>query len=56
MTMVAHHHPPRTNFLAFLRIGPTAYGMAILQKLCALVIRNGRPTEKKTQNGGSIKW
>jgi hypothetical protein len=31
--------PLRTIFLAFFQIGLTAYGMAILQKLRALVIR-----------------
>jgi len=41
----------RTIFLAFLEIGLTAYGMAILQKLRALVIRRGWLTEEETSEG-----
>jgi chromate transport protein ChrA len=41
----------RTIFLAFLQIGLTAYGMAILQKLRALVIRRGWLTEEETSEG-----
>lgn len=40
-----------TIFFAFLRIGLTAYGMAILQKLRALVIRRGWLTEEETHEG-----
>ena len=43
--------PLRTIFLAFLQIGFTAYGMAILQKLRALVIRRGWLTEEETSEG-----
>jgi len=43
--------PLRTIFLAFLEIGLTAYGMAILQKLRALVIRRGWLTEEETSEG-----
>jgi len=43
--------PLRTIFLAFLQIGLTAYGMAILQKLRALVIRRGWLTEEETSEG-----
>lgn len=48
-------YPPRISlrgiFLAFLGIGLTAYGMAILQKLRVLVIRRGWLTEEKTNEG-----
>ncbi|MEN6584523.1 MAG: chromate efflux transporter [Sulfuricella sp.] len=43
--------PLRTIFLAFLQVGMTAYGMAILQKLRALVIRRGWLTEEETNEG-----
>jgi chromate transporter len=43
--------PLRTIFCAFLEIGLTAYGMAILQKLRALVIRRGWLTEEETSEG-----
>lgn len=43
--------PLRTIFLAFLQVGLTAYGMAILQKLRALVIRRGWLTEEETNEG-----
>jgi len=43
--------PLRTIFLAFLEIGLIAYGMAILQKLRALVIRRGWLTEGETSEG-----
>ena len=43
--------PLRTIFLAFFQIGLTAYGMAILQKLNALVIRRGWLTEEETSEG-----
>ena len=43
--------PLRTIFLAFLEIGLTAYGMAILQKLRALVVRRGWLTEEETSEG-----
>jgi len=38
-------------FLSFLQVGLTAYGMAILQKLRALVIRRGWLTEEETSEG-----
>lgn len=40
-----------TIFFAFLQIGLTAYGMAILQKLRALVIRRGWLTAEETNEG-----
>lgn len=43
--------PLRAIFLAFLQVGLTAYGMAILQKLRALVIRRGWLTEEETSEG-----
>ncbi len=47
--------PPRVSlggiFLAFLEIGLTAYGMAILQKLRGLVIQRGWLTEEETNEG-----
>jgi len=43
--------PLPTIFLAFFRIGLTAYGMAILQKLRALVVRRGWLTEEETREG-----
>jgi chromate transporter len=43
--------PLRTIFLAFLRIGLTAYGLAILQKLRALVIQHGWLTEAEASEG-----
>ena len=43
--------PLRTIFLAFLEIGLTAYGMAILQKLRGLVVRRGWLTEEETSEG-----
>jgi len=41
----------RTIFLGFLQVGLTAYGMAVLQKLRALVIRRGWLTEEETNEG-----
>jgi chromate transporter len=41
----------RTIFLAFLQIGLTAYGMAILQKLRGLVIQRGWLTQEETNEG-----
>lgn len=43
--------PLRMIFLAFLQIGLTAYGMAILQKLRTLVIQRGWLTEEETNEG-----
>ncbi|MCI4410104.1 MAG: chromate efflux transporter [Thiotrichales bacterium] len=41
----------RTIFIAFLEIGFTAYGMAILQKLRGLVVQRGWLTEEETSEG-----
>lgn len=41
----------RTIFLAFLRVGLTAYGMAILQKLRPMVINRGWLTEAEVNEG-----
>jgi len=41
----------RTVFLAFLRVGLTAYGMAILQKLRPMVINRGWLTEDEVNEG-----
>lgn len=47
--------PPRVSlrglFLAFLEVGLTAYGMAILQKLRRLVMRRGWLTEAEANEG-----
>ena len=43
--------PLRTIFLAFLQVGLTAYGMAILQMLRGLVIRRSWLTEAETDEG-----
>jgi chromate transporter len=43
--------PLRTIFFAFLKVGMTAYGMAILQKLRPLVINQGWLTESEVNEG-----
>jgi len=41
----------RKIFVAFLQVGLTAYGMAILQKLRALVVKQGWLTESEVEEG-----